>query len=324
MMTGAVFLGGALAVMPAFLVLGIPLANGIPAIALGLISATLVFILPAPQIGSVWNHLLLIASWGVPVLAYYGSLPHAAQVASGFTFTGALVAFRLTDRREIALHMATVIGLLLIPIAFGATDRATIVAVLILVPAVLSLAAIVIVVLEAAEEQGEDLEHLIRRDPLTGVGNRRLLSERLAYELARHERSGLPFALIALDLNGFKSVNDTLGHDAGDELLVAVAGTLKDNVRAQDTIVRQGGDEFCVLLPETGTQDAEHIGASLRDALALIVAGTGPLTTGLGIAEYARDGRDIDTILRLADARLREDKQRKAPFPTASPRAGAV
>ena len=80
----------------------------------------------------------------------------------------------------------------------------------------------------------------------------RLLRERLAYEIARHERHRRPLAVIVLDLDGFKSVNDRFGHAAGDEVLCALAEALTHTVREQDTIVRQGGDEFCVLAPETG------------------------------------------------------------------------
>jgi diguanylate cyclase (GGDEF)-like protein len=311
-----VFLAGALVIFPTQLALGLPLEDGIPAVVLGLVSAVLVFGLPAPKIGSFLNHLLLIASWGVPVLAYYASLPNAAQSTAAFTFTGVLVAFRLTNRAEIAAHLGTVIALLLMPVAFGVANSQTAIAALLTTAGLTALAAIVTFVFESAEEQGEDLERLIRRDPLTGVGNRRMLAERLDYELSRHERSGQRLTLLALDLNGFKDINDQLGHAAGDELLVAVASTLRANVRAQDTIVRQGGDEFCVMLPETSATDADRIGASLRDALGQITAGDGPLTTGLGIAEYPRDGLDIDTILRHADAQLRADKAEGSTEPT--------
>ncbi|MDO9356495.1 MAG: GGDEF domain-containing protein [Solirubrobacteraceae bacterium] len=308
MTTGGVFLAGALVIFPTLRALDLPLEGGIPAAVLGFVSAAFVFGRPAPKIGTFPNHVLLMASWGVPVLAYYSVLPNAAQATPGFTFTAVLIAFRLTDRSEMVAHLGTVIALLLMPIAFGVASTQTTIAALLTTAGLIALASIVTIVFESAEEQGEDLERLIRRDPLTGVGNRRLLAERLAYELARHERSGQRLTLLALDLNGFKDINDQLGHAAGDELLVAVASTLRANVRGQDTIVRQGGDEFCVMLPETSAQDAARIGASLRDALSQITAGHGPLTTGLGMAEYPRDGTDIDTILRHADAHLRADK----------------
>jgi diguanylate cyclase (GGDEF)-like protein len=308
LLTGFVFLIGALSVWPAFAFQDIPTVNGIPAIVVGLVSGVVVLTRRPPPIGTVWNHALLVAAYAVPVLAYFGSLPHAAPVTSAFTFTGALVAFRLTDPRHIAAHLAVVFVLLLGPIALGLADRSTLVAVVILAPAIASLAAIVQVVLVAAETQGDDLELLVRRDPLTGVGNRRVLSEVLDYEFTRHDRSGSSLALIALDLNGFKRINDTLGHAAGDDLLVAVASTLRQNVRAGDTIVRQGGDEFCVLLPETTAAEAAVLATTLRAALAEIIAGAGPLSTGVGIAEYPADATGIDDMLRLADARLRADK----------------
>ncbi|MDQ8046207.1 MAG: GGDEF domain-containing protein [Solirubrobacteraceae bacterium] len=308
LLTGVVFLVGAAIVTPAFLITHIPVWRGIPAIVVGAVAGVLTLTRPAPAIGSRTNHVLLVAAWGVPILAYYGALPHAAPVPSAFTFTGALVAFRLSSRWHIAAHVTIVTVLLMLPLALGLADRETLVAVFILTPAIASLAAIVVTVLEASEQQGRELVNLSRRDPLTGLGNRRLLAERLDYEMTRSDRDGHPFALLALDLNGFKDINDTLGHAAGDELLVAVASTLTANVRAGDTIVRQGGDEFCVLLPATSAVDAERFGLALREALREIVAGDHHLTTGMGIAEFPVDGDDIDRILSVADDRLRADK----------------
>jgi diguanylate cyclase (GGDEF)-like protein len=308
LLTGFVFLIGATIVIPAFAFQDLDLANGIPATVVGFVAGVAVLTRRPPRIGTWWNHALLVTAYAVPILAYYGSLPHAAPVTSSFTFTGALVAFRLTDPRHIAAHIGIVFALLFGPIVLGLADRSTIVAALILSPAIASLAAIVHVVLVAAEAQGDDLEALVRRDPLTGVGNRRVLAEVLDYELTQHDRSGEPLALIALDLNGFKEINDTLGHAAGDDLLVAVASTLRQNVRAGDTIVRQGGDEFCVLLPETTATDAALLAATLRTALGEIIAGDRHLSTSVGISEYPRDADGIDAMLRLADTRLRADK----------------
>ena len=307
-LTGSVFLTGAALITPAYRALDVPLGRGIPVIVTGFIAALIVLSRATPVVGTRANHLLLIAAYGIPMLALYGALPHAAPIASAFTFTGALVAFRLTRHREIAAHIGATVALLVLPLVLGVADAATVVAVAVLIPAIIALAVIVSIVIDAAERQSDELARLTRRDPLTGAGNRRLLSERLEYELHRHARAGLPFSLIALDLNGFKQVNDTLGHAAGDELLIAVASTLEAGVRSGDTVVRQGGDEFCVLLPETTVAEATKLGAQLRIALGEIVTGHQHLSTGLGFAEFPADGRDVDGLLRVADDRLRDDK----------------
>ena len=93
------------------------------------------------------------------------------------------------------------------------------------------------------------LRTLSRLDPLTALANRRALDDRLGYEVARHRRHGRAFALLVIDLDDFKSVNERFGHAGGDELLRDTARSLRSAVREQDTVARLGGDEFCVLAP---------------------------------------------------------------------------
>src|SRR2546421_2182536 len=112
---------------------------------------------------------------------------------------------------------------------------------------------------EGLEKRQRELEDLAVRDPLTGVGNFRLLSERLDYEIARHLRSGGSLTVMLLDLDGFKGVNDTFGHLVGDKVLVDVAHALGSSVRAQDTLARQGGDEFSILAPDTENDEAKAL-----------------------------------------------------------------
>ena len=144
------------------------------------------------------------------------------------------------------------------------------------------------------------------RDPLTGLANRRALDERLGYEIARHTRHGESFAVLALDLDGFKAVNDRFGHDAGDELLREAAAALVEVVRAQDTVVRLGGDEFCVLAPQTGQASADHLAARVRDALAGVTAGLSGLSASMGTA-----GVPV----------RRHDRRRRCSPPRTSPRS---
>jgi diguanylate cyclase len=148
------------------------------------------------------------------------------------------------------------------------------------------------------------------RDPLTGLANRRALDERLGYEIARDTRHGERFAVLALDLDGFKAVNDRFGHDAGDELLRQAAAALVEVVRAQDTVVRLGGDEFCVLAPQTGDASAEHLTTRVRGALAGVTAGLSGLSASIGTAGFPADGTTPDALLAAADLAALEEKRR--------------
>ena len=139
-------------------------------------------------------------------------------------------------------------------------------------------------------------------DPLTGVANRRALLERVEYEVARHARTGHQFAIVALDLDGFKLVNDRFGHSAGDEVLADVAAALRAAVREQDTAARLGGDEFCVLAPETGTDGAERLAARVESAVSGATGGLRGLSASVGLAIYPADGDSAAAVLEAADA----------------------
>jgi diguanylate cyclase (GGDEF)-like protein len=148
------------------------------------------------------------------------------------------------------------------------------------------------------ERQRDELAELSRTDPLTGCLNRRGFAERLDAELARSEREGTEVALVQLDLNGFKQVNDRHGHAAGDELLRWVASTMKGLLRESDSIGRLGGDEFALLLPGIPVEEA-------RDVAARTVAALGErIGAAAGVACHSADGGDGDELLKHADADL--------------------
>jgi diguanylate cyclase (GGDEF)-like protein len=151
------------------------------------------------------------------------------------------------------------------------------------------------------ERERDAMRRFALRDPLTGLANRRALDERLGYEIARHLRQREAFAVVALDLDGFKAVNDRFGHDAGDELLCEAAGALTGAVRAQDTVVRLGGDEFCVLAPQTDAPHAEHLVERIRASLAGVTAGVSGLSASVGTAIFPTDGTTSDDLLAAAD-----------------------
>jgi diguanylate cyclase (GGDEF)-like protein len=127
---------------------------------------------------------------------------------------------------------------------------------------------------ERVQKQADELEHQALHDPLTGLPNRLLFSDRLAQALARARRRKEPIAMLFMDLDNFKVVNDSLGHEVGDRLLKAVAGRLRDQLRPEDTIARLGGDEFAVLIEgfasvSDATAVAERIAQILRDPVPL-------------------------------------------------------
>jgi diguanylate cyclase (GGDEF)-like protein len=154
----------------------------------------------------------------------------------------------------------------------------------------------------SAESRHQGLRLLSQQDALTGLGNRRMLHERLTYEIARHRRHSRRFALLALDLDGFKQVNDRFGHLAGDEVLREVARSLQRACRDQDTVVRLGGDEFCVLAPEIGQHQAEQLAERLRRAVHGSVGGLEMLSVSVGFALFPDEGWTPEHLLQRADA----------------------
>ncbi|HEX8854639.1 MAG TPA: GGDEF domain-containing protein, partial [Thermoleophilaceae bacterium] len=144
---------------------------------------------------------------------------------------------------------------------------------------------------------------------LTGVGNYRTLYERLAYEIARHERHNRRFVLTLLDLDRFKQVNEEHGHLEGDRVLREVGRVLAFSVREQDTLARQGGDEFSVLAPEADASDAEQLAARLSAALASIQVDGRPLTASIGWAVFPEDGVSPDALVARADHALLAGKR---------------
>lgn len=147
------------------------------------------------------------------------------------------------------------------------------------------------------------------RDPLTGLYNRRFLDAQLPRELSRAERDRRPVALLVLDLDHFKSINDTFGHVVGDRVLVAVARCLLQNVRAEDLVCRFGGEEFMVVLPYTSLATAEERAEGLRTAISALVVEDGPrridnFTVSIGMAVFPDHAVTVSRWLQLADEAL--------------------
>lgn len=167
--------------------------------------------------------------------------------------------------------------------------------------------------LRLAAGMTEELRHMAQHDPLTGLPNRALFSDRLENELARAKRQGGHFALIFLDLDRFKPVNDTYGHAVGDRLLQQVARRLKDTVRASDTVGRIGGDEFVVLMPMIAEAEAASVLAEkLRQVIARPFKLDGrelTISCSLGVALYPDDGADEIMLTNRADEAMYRAKE---------------
>jgi diguanylate cyclase (GGDEF)-like protein len=160
-----------------------------------------------------------------------------------------------------------------------------------------------------------ETHRLARDDDLTGVLNRRSLMERLDGQMAEAARHGDIFATVLCDVDGLKSVNDTAGHLAGNEVLIKVAHIMREAVRAEDVVARFGGDEFVLLLPRTGRLPAQalvsRIESRLREETYHWAGRDHPLpSVSFGIAWFPEDGRTDDAVLAVADERMYEDKAR--------------
>jgi diguanylate cyclase (GGDEF)-like protein len=164
---------------------------------------------------------------------------------------------------------------------------------------------------EQLEADRVALQDLARLDPLTGLLNRRALDDRLGYEVSRHKRHGRSFALVMLDLDGFKAINERFGHGGGDELLRDVGRALRRAVREQDTVARLGGDEFCVLAPETSDEEAERLVERLREAVGSATVGFEELSGSVGCAIFPDDGQSAPAMLTAADAAQAGDKRQR-------------
>ena len=167
---------------------------------------------------------------------------------------------------------------------------------------------------QALREKDAHLEFVAYHDALTGLPNRTLLRDRLRHAASRADRTQARMALLFIDLDRFKTINDSLGHAVGDAVLQAAAARLGGLVREEDTLARLGGDEFVVLLESVRDgQDAAIVAEKIIHALEQVLQiGDYPLhvSASIGISLYPEDGRDADTLLKHADAAMYKSKER--------------
>jgi diguanylate cyclase (GGDEF)-like protein len=162
------------------------------------------------------------------------------------------------------------------------------------------------------QESRQEFEHLARHDMLTGLPNRRLFQDRLDHALARARRSGKKLALLFIDLDRFKEINDKVGHDAGDAVLKAVATRLATSTREADTVARLGGDEFVVLLDDPSSHDqVASIAQKLLDGLKPEIPFESHAlhaVASIGISQYPQDGETATELLANADRAMYQAK----------------
>jgi diguanylate cyclase (GGDEF)-like protein len=168
------------------------------------------------------------------------------------------------------------------------------------------------------------VEWLAHFDLVTGLPNRALLADRLAQETSRARRNEDRFAVLLFDLDGFKSVNDTWGHAAGDRVLAQVGERARKCMRASDTVGRLGGDEFLAILPETGEEGALGVAEKLRESLRApypLDSALARVGASVGIALYPDHGSDPESLQRAADAALYSAKREGRDRTRVAPRA---
>ena len=167
--------------------------------------------------------------------------------------------------------------------------------------------------ISALKRSEEKLEHLANHDPLTGLANRLLLNDRLDSAIRRMQRETARLAVLFLDLDRFKIVNDTLGHAVGDELLQQVAARLQSCLRSSDTIGRLGGDEFLVIIENYNDQsEVERLAEKLHNSLVAVFPINGKelfIGVSIGISLFPEDGTDASTLIRNADSALYRAKE---------------
>jgi diguanylate cyclase (GGDEF)-like protein len=280
-------------------------------IALALASGIACAFTPWNLLSPRWLHAVPIVGTIEVALAVWTAGSHGSIYGIYYAFVALFAAYAFQSRRAIAAHVALAAAARTLPLLSlrsvgGDVAAKTLLAIVLMAV----IAAVVMLLRERLEQREHELEKLVLSDPLTGVGNYRLLSERLNYEIARHVRSGESLTVLLLDLDGFKQVNDTWGHLAGDRVLCKVAQALASSIRAHDTLARQGGDEFSIIAPQTSELEARRLAARMSETVAS--ATDGLVTTCVGWATYPGEAENPAVLLELADAELRGNKAQRA------------
>jgi diguanylate cyclase (GGDEF)-like protein len=310
---GALLIVNAVTTLATALLLGVHIGSGIAA----LIAATAILGLACLRVPwEVWNERWLFA---IPAIA-------VVQVAIGvgvvdfvltslFLLVALYVALVFASPRVALPFLALMVAALVLPFAYSdQPTKDTALWVLVVGPAVVFVTVVAGRLTAGLHTSREAYRRLSVVDGLTGVGNYRALMTRLQHETGRHARRNREFALLTLDLDEFKVVNETNGHLVGDALLAIVGSLLDVKVRNEDGVYRQGGDEFSVIAPETGREEAAMLGRRIEQALRGVRSGEVRVSASIGTAVFPHDGSDPAELLDAADLDLRSRKAEPRTF----------
>lgn len=265
----------------------------------------------AGRLSHPWLHLVAVIA--TLEIALTVSLADQGFVTY-YTFIAIFSAYVFRDRRWIAVHIGFAAILSFAPLLFSdETTRQGLLRGLVLVPTLIMAGVAVAFLRERLAASEDRYRDLSERDPLTGVGNYRMLSLHVPRELRRHKRYQRPLVLFVIDLDDFKRINDSYGHQRGDAVLQEIGLALMAGVRDHDIVVRQGGDEFAVVAPETDQRAGELLGERLAAAVRRVSADGRPIGCSMGVARFPEDADSLEGLLAAADARLRDVKGEKPP-----------
>lgn len=235
----------------------------------------------------------------------------AALAGAAFATLAAAAGAALSDRPTVLGALVLVAAVAMVPLLFrGVATR-----ILARLDAARTERETLLAELAAARTTEEEFRNLAYHDDLTGLPNRSLLHDRLGLAITHAYRQASHLALLFLDLDDFKAVNDSFGHGYGDRLLVELASRVRGSVRAGDTVARFGGDEFVVLLDGvTGAEDAAHVAAKVLAAVRAPFRIDGhpvSIAASVGVSVYPGDGTSPEELVSRADAAMYRDKQRR-------------
>jgi diguanylate cyclase (GGDEF)-like protein len=316
---GALLLVAAAPTVAAALVQGSAGADAYLIAACGAITGLAALTLPWQWIDERW--LVVVPAFAVVEIAV--AVATVDYVLNCLYFTVALYVALIFPPRAVIPFVGGIIVALLLPFAYDEQPaKETAIWLLVVGPAVVFIAAATCLLTGRLHTSRETYRQLSSVDGLTGVGNYRALIERLEHETQRHLRRGREFALLTLDLDNFKQVNDMHGHLVGDAVLTTVGSMIDVQVRAEDGIFRQGGDEFAVVAPETSEREGLLLASRIERALDELTSGGLRLSASVGCAVYPHDGTEPGELLEAADTALRERKSARtgrAPGPLRRP-----
>ncbi len=311
-LAGWLFLIGSVVALPSDLVMGTPSPPVVVGLTLmGVISGLACLAVPWQRVSSHWLNVIAVVATVEITISVIAVGKHGTVLQPIYLLIATAVAYAFRDRRVIAGHVALIAIAMTVPLAYkSGTSHSALPLTLVTILVLFVMSGVIAYLRELLEGSAAALRELSRRDPLTDVGNYRLLHERLGYELIRHERERKELAVLLIDLDRFKQVNERRGHAAGDDVLRRVAKTLRETVRLQDTVARQGGDEFAILAPSTDRAGALMLAARVRDRLSRIQFAGDCIGATIGIAVYPTDGATANELLARSDEELMTGKLR--------------